>query len=205
MKLNKENLYKILKDFPQDVIDEAIKQLMAGNLPVDFYERIKRRAKALNDFQVFLDAYFPHYFSIPSGPQQVMLVNLIQSLKDRKKRKALKFSRAIPRGFGKSTIISLCGVLWLMLRGDWKFVLLISATRNHAEGFLRKISDEVEGNELLFSDFPELNPAKDTNNTTVAWNDRHLVFWWRFCRALLKALVIKYGVYGTKSIGPMPL
>ena len=46
----------------------------------------------------------------------------------------------------------------------------------HAEGFLRKISDETEGNELLLEDFPELEPGKDSNGTTIAWNDRHLVF-----------------------------
>ena len=46
----------------------------------------------------------------------------------------------------------------------------------HAEGFLRKISDETEGNEILVEDFPELEAGKDSNGTTIAWNDRHLVF-----------------------------
>ena len=46
----------------------------------------------------------------------------------------------------------------------------------HAEGFLRKISDETEGNERLVEDFPELEAGKDSNGTTIAWNDRHLVF-----------------------------
>ena len=135
-----------------------------------------RRSQALASFSCFLESYFKHYFTIPSGPQQEELIALIENLKDRSKRQVKKYSRAVSRGFGKSTIITLCGVLWLLLRGDWKFVILISASMPHAEGFLRKISDETEGNELLLEDFPELEAGKDSNGTTIAWNDRHLVF-----------------------------
>ena len=47
----------------------------------------------------------------------------------------------------------------------------------HAESFLRKISDETEGNELLLRRLPRAGRlAKTANGTTIAWNDRHLVF-----------------------------
>ncbi len=166
---------KITKD--PSIVEEAQRKIHAQSPELEALLRsAKRRSAALASFPCFLQSYFAHYFSIASGPQQQELCCLIASLRDRRQRKARKYSRAISRGFGKSTIITLCGVLWLALRGDWKFVLLISATLAHAEGFLRKIADEAEGNELLAEDFPELRPARDSNGTTTAWNDRHLVF-----------------------------
>ncbi len=173
----KEELRKLIYNAKIDpqVLEKSL-ELIDQGLDPELQEAVKRRTKALDSFQSFLDTYFAHYFTIPSGPQQKELTKLVESLKDRPKRKSLKYSRAVSRGFGKSTIVSLCAVLWLVLRGDWKFVLLVSASLPHAEGFLRKISDEIEGNDLLVADFSELEPARDSNGTTVAWNDRHLVF-----------------------------
>ena len=174
------NYKKEIKELYQSTNPEylklALQRLNEKELTSDITESSKRRMQALDSFQCFLDTYFSHYFTTSFGPQQLALVELIQSLKNRQNREAMKFSRAVSRGFGKSTIITLCGVLWMLLRDDWKFVLLISASMPHAEGFLRKISDEAEDNELLNEDFEELKPAIDRNGTTVAWNDRHLVF-----------------------------
>ena len=168
---------KILSETHPEIIEEARQRLQKQGADFKALDaKQDRRSQALSSFPFFLESYFSHYFTIPSGPQQQELIQLIESLKNRSKRKVKKYSRAVSRGFGKSTIITLCGVLWLLLRGDWKFVILISASMPHAEGFLRKISDETEGNEILLEDFPELEAGRDANSTTIAWNDRHLVF-----------------------------
>ena len=168
---------RILTETHPEIIEEARQRLQKQGADFKALDaKQDRRSKALASFPCFLESYFKHYFTIPSGPQQKELIALIECLKDRPQRNVKKYSRAVSRGFGKSTIVTLCGVLWLLLRGDWKFVILISASMPHAEGFLRKISDETKGNELLLEDFPELEAGKDSNGTTIAWNDRHLVF-----------------------------
>ncbi|WCL51494.1 hypothetical protein [Leptospira sp. GIMC2001] len=142
----------------------------------------KRAVGRKGQFLFFCRHYFPHYFNIPFGEQQMELINLIQSYRARRKpdgtkfRPPLKALVAISRGFGKSTILTLCGVLWLLLTGTWKFPILISSTLNQAKEFLRKIQEEIEDNAILYKDFPELMPKKDIKGQNVAWNDYDLVF-----------------------------
>ena len=138
------------------------------------------RAKVLGDdadFRYFLDYYFGHYFPVEFGEQQLELIETIQKFKfKRRGRKPRKVLRALSRGFGKSTILSLAGVIWLMLRGEWKFVILISSSLENAKDFLRKIVEEVEDNHKLTDDFPELSPAIDAKGQNVSWKDTDIVF-----------------------------
>jgi hypothetical protein len=156
---------------------EAIETLLEK---VKEANRQRRRKASLSDFRVFLAMYFGHYFKTKFGIQQNGLIEDIQKFIGKEAqtglRDPIKMSRAMSRGFGKSTILSLCGVLWLILRGDWKFVVMVSASLSQAKGFLQKIVDECEDNELLLKDFPELQPAKDQKSQSVAWNDLDIVF-----------------------------
>lgn len=142
----------------------------------------KRAVGRRGQFLFFARHYFPHYFSIPFGEQQMELIQLIQSFRairrkdGTKNRLPMKALVAISRGFGKSTILTLVGVLWLLLTGTWKFPILISSTLNQAKEFLRKIQEEIEDNSILSKDFPELMPKKDIKGQNVSWNDFDLVF-----------------------------
>lgn len=53
---------------------------------------------------------------------------------------------------------------------------MISSTLESAKDFLRKIVEEVEDNDHLISDFPELNPAIDKKGQKVSWKDTDIVF-----------------------------
>lgn len=173
-----EELRKELKRYPAKVAEIYLKRFLEkqkaqtgeGN-PITL-----RRVKAIEKFRVFIDTYFSHYFSTEFGEQQLELIDDIQSFAGKKGRAPMKIIRALSRGFGKSTILSLCGVMWLILRRDWHFVIMVSASLAQAKGFLQKIVDECEDNELLVSDFPELRPAKDQKGQNVAWNDLDIVF-----------------------------
>lgn len=166
LNLNQESLKAVLENYKTDLIE---KEMEAKTVRL-------RRKTVLGDFNLFLQTYFGHYFQTEFGEQQIGLINDIQLFANKKNRTPKKILRAMSRGFGKSTILSLCGVLWLILRRDWKFVILISASLPQAKGFLQKIVDECEDNNLLANDFPELNPAKDQKGHNVAWNDSDIVF-----------------------------
>jgi hypothetical protein len=65
------------------------------------------------------------------------------------------FAVAMPRGNGKT---SLCEVacLWALLIGKKDFVVLIGSDLTHARTMLDSIKTELETNELLLADYPEV-------------------------------------------------
>lgn len=79
-----------------------------------------------------------------------------------------------PRGFAKSTVISII-VLWWAAMGYREFVLWTSETASQVEELVATVIEEVESNGPLLEDFPHLGPKKDGRGNVVAWNDRDLV------------------------------
>ncbi|MCA9251269.1 MAG: phage terminase large subunit family protein, partial [Phycisphaerales bacterium] len=65
------------------------------------------------------------------------------------------FAMAMPRGSGKT---SLCEIacLWALVYGHREFVALIGADEEHAANMLDSIKVELESNDLLLVDFPEV-------------------------------------------------
>jgi len=187
-------LKKLLKGTPYENVDPAILAEAVNNVKARLSKRqtsaenrekniCRRRATGKRgSFLFFCRHYFPNYFSIRFGDQQMELINLIQSYRSRKNRDGTKNRDpirslvALSRGFGKSTILTLCGVLWLLLTGTWKFPILISSTLTQAKEFLQKIQEEIEDNQKLQNDFPELLPKKDIKGQNVSWSDFDLVF-----------------------------
>jgi hypothetical protein len=65
------------------------------------------------------------------------------------------FAMAMPRGSGKTTICE-CACIWAVLYGHRDFVCLIGSDEGHAADMLDSIKMELDGNELLLADFPEV-------------------------------------------------
>ncbi|WP_246050704.1 hypothetical protein [Leptospira langatensis] len=174
----KRKVESIFSKYPPEVIELGLAKLTQERR--EFAEQIDSRktvrARVLQNFREFLKEYFGHYFSCEFGTQQNELIRDVHKFANKKNRSPIKLVRALSRGFGKSTILSLCAVLWLILRGDWSFVIMISSTLESAKDFLRKIVEEVEDNQKLIDDFPELNPAIDRKGQKVSWKDTDIVF-----------------------------
>jgi hypothetical protein len=62
---------------------------------------------------------------------------------------------AMPRGSGKTTICE-CACIWAVLYGHRDFVCLIGSDEGHAMDMLDSIKMELDGNDLLLEDFPEV-------------------------------------------------
>ncbi len=112
---------------------------------------LDRKAKASDDFCYFCDAYFPMTFDLPWSDDHLKVIAKIE-------QSVLKgglFAMAMPRGSGKSTL-SECACLWAVLYGHREFVALIGSDEGHAASMLESIKTELDGNDLLLEDFPEV-------------------------------------------------
>jgi len=65
------------------------------------------------------------------------------------------FAMAMPRGSGKTTICE-CACIWAVLYGHREFVCLIGSDEGHAMDMLDSIKTELDSNDLLLEDFPEV-------------------------------------------------
>lgn len=97
---------------------------------------------------------------------------------------------AAPRGEGKTTILE-AAVIWAVLNGHHDYVLMLQATQGMAQESLVRIRSELETNELLLEDFPEVcypirrleglgqktaGQLLDNVPTKITWGDDLLVF-----------------------------
>jgi hypothetical protein len=62
---------------------------------------------------------------------------------------------AMPRGSGKTTICE-CACIWAALYGHREFICLIGSDEGHAMDMLESIKTELDGNDLLLADFPDV-------------------------------------------------
>ena len=110
-----------------------------------------RKARAEKDFRFFCEAYFPMTFHLALSPDHLKVIARIEQAV----LHGGLFALAMPRGSGK-TCIAECACLWAVLYGHREFVCLIGASEVHAVEMLDSIKMELEGNDLLEADFPEV-------------------------------------------------
>lgn len=79
-----------------------------------------------------------------------------------------------PRGFAKSTAITICVMYWAAFKLR-HFVLWTSETASQVEELVASVIDELESNDALLADFPHLKPKLDPNGRPVKFNDRDMV------------------------------
>lgn len=110
-----------------------------------------RRAEALASFERFCLAYFPEKFSLAlSEDHRAVMLALERAVEVGELN-----GYAMPRGSGKTTIC-ICGVIYGLLKGTRKFAVLIGAEQQHAIEMLEAVKSELENNDLLAEDFPEV-------------------------------------------------
>ncbi|MEX1230845.1 MAG: terminase gpA endonuclease subunit, partial [Planctomycetaceae bacterium] len=110
-----------------------------------------RKAQATFDFRLFCDSYFPLTFHLPWSPDHLKVIAKIEQAVLR----GGLFAMAMPRGSGKTTICE-CACIWAVLYGHREFVCLIGSDEGHAMDMLDSIKTELDANDLLLEDFPEV-------------------------------------------------
>lgn len=110
-----------------------------------------RRERCARDFRAFCAAYFPSTFSLAWSPDHVKVIGQIEQTV----LEGGLFATAMPRGSGKTSLVE-TACLWAVLHGHQSFVALIGSDEGHAGQMLDSLKTELEGNEALAADFPEV-------------------------------------------------
>lgn len=147
------------KVFDKEV--EAIRQMIqaaAKPFPADKAAQKARKARAEKDLDYFNRTYFPHYFTKPSSRLHKYFAERYPAMINRavETGEGDKEANAAPRGNAKSTTGTFGLPLWCSAFRKRKFPLIVSETRSQGETFLSFIKIELETNERLQQDFPEL-------------------------------------------------
>jgi len=110
-----------------------------------------RKASSALDFQTFCKAYFPQTFRLAWSADHLKVMHKIEQAV----LHGGLFAMAMPRGSGKTTLCE-CACLWAVLFGHREFVVLIGSDESQATDMLESIKTELDTNDLLLEDFPEV-------------------------------------------------
>jgi len=127
--------------------------LSEKEIVASLYRLIKIRRSLCQDFLRFRQQYFQHYHKVTDGPFQEELSKMLYGIAT---RRGSKIAIAAPRGCAKSTIVSLEYVIYCICYKIENFIVIISSTADQARGFLNDIKQELETNENLIKDFPDI-------------------------------------------------
>lgn len=115
----------------------------------------KRKAACKKSLLKFLQVYFPGTTGLsPFSEDHKRVIRRLE----RAIRTGGRSFNLVYRGFAKTTI-SVNAVLWAMLYGYRRLIVLVGASRDAGKELLDAIKAELEGNELLAEDFPEVCQA----------------------------------------------
>jgi hypothetical protein len=110
-----------------------------------------RRDKAIASFRVFCDTYFPDIFFLPWSHDLLKVCAKVERVVIRHDKLVI----LMPRGSGKS-VLAKAAVLWAVLSGRHKYVILIGAIADNATKDLQWFKDELTENDLLLEDWPRV-------------------------------------------------
>ena len=123
-----------------------------GELPeIADADRRAQCERGSGGFRGFCETYFPQTFSLPWSDDHLKVITKIEQAV----LEGGLFAMAMPRGSGKTTLCEIA-CLWAILIGAREFVALIGADEEHAANMLDSIKAELENNEMLLADFPEV-------------------------------------------------
>lgn len=146
------------KEYKSWVIDFAseVKEQIKVNTTLDPNQKAHRIKKQKSDFHYFRRTYFPHYFSLDGKSKlQEHLEDVYYKIIDKLKPYGLRFAIAAPRGFGKSTDVSIAFPIWCIVNNLKYFITIFSDAIELAETLVEAIKVELAENERLKQDFPE--------------------------------------------------
>src|SRR5262245_21223 len=119
--------------------------------PIHDVESQERKDAGERDFRFFCETYFPDTFTLDWSADHLEVIRQIET----SVLQGGLFATAMPRGSGKT---SLCEVacIWSVVYGHREFVALIGADDGHACRLLASIKTDLETNDYLDADFPEV-------------------------------------------------
>jgi hypothetical protein len=135
---------RVLEDY------HAMLTMIQNSNSVDHTEPLKeqriRKKRLLEDYNAFGKYYFSIWCASPAAPFHI---NFAEQLSERDTCFLVKMWS---RGMAKSTT-TWVSAIWLMLRGDFKFLVLASYNNDNATALLENIRAQLEANPRLKHDY----------------------------------------------------
>lgn len=153
--------------------------------PLPPVENPERKEACRLNLRLFCETYFASTFTLGWSPDHL---KVIAKAEQAILRGGL-FALAMPRGSGKSSL-SEVACAWALLYGHRRFVFIIGSDEESAAAMLDSIKVEIETNDILASDFPEVcHPVRkldginnraagqllDGVRTRIGWTEKELV------------------------------
>lgn len=130
--------------------------------PLPKVKNLRRKNRCKKDLGLFLRTYFPARFKWSFSENHKKAIDILQKCitgggTQEEIEEALGglFAEAMPRGDGKTTIAE-GAVVYALVYGFCKYVVLIHATDNMSGKSLKRIQRVLETNNFLNEDFPEV-------------------------------------------------
>lgn len=145
-----------------------------------------RRAAGERSFRAFCETYLSQRFTLAWSDDHLTAIDRIE----RSVRDGGLFALAMPRGNGKTTLAE-SAAIWTVATGLRRFVLLVGSTADAAKNLMKSIKTEIETNDLLAADWPEMcHPVCELEGiahkargqvyrgrpTHIEWGSKHIVF-----------------------------
>jgi len=110
-----------------------------------------RRDECSGNFRLFCESYGAESFPLEWSDDHLRAISKIEAAVLRGEL----YAYAMPRGSGKTTLAE-WACLWCLCYGHRQFLMLIGADQNIAGSMLDSIKSQIENNDLLLEDFPEV-------------------------------------------------
>jgi hypothetical protein len=120
--------------------------------PIPPVETPDRREACRLDLRMFCETYFPQIFQLAWSPDHIRVIGLIESAVLRGQLAAV----AMPRGSGKTSLLAEVSPIWATLYSHCRYTVIIGAENDHARQIIEAILVQLETNERLAADFPEV-------------------------------------------------
>src|SRR5574343_1389865 len=111
----------------------------------------RRRARCRLSLRAFCETYLRARFPLAWSRDHLKVLDRLQACV----MDGGQFALAMPRGSGKTTLCE-AAAIWALLYCHRRFVVLVGATETAAEELLEGVRVELEANDLLYEDFPEV-------------------------------------------------
>ncbi len=152
-----------------------------------------RRELGSSSPRAFAEIYLRRHCPLPYSRMHLEIFDLLTEITEKRNS---RLAIAAPRGHAKSTIVTLAYVLWCVLYGRERLVLIVSDTKEQAASLLAPITEQLQLNEELIMDFPEVGQPDQAGKKPKPW---------RGSRIKLRngAMIVSYGarqrIRGAKS------
>lgn len=145
----------------------------------------ERRAACERNFRLFCETYLGDKFPLAWSEDHLQGIRRIEDAV----LSGELFAFAMPRGSGKTSLVE-AAVIWCTTYGHRLFIVLIGADEAAAIGVLENIKVELEANDALLEDFPEVcHPIRCLEGianrcagqtyagqrTRIGWRDKEII------------------------------